>query len=144
VIPARVSIVTIGARDVEALSAFYERLGWKLAAAADDGFRAFETGGSVLTLYPVEALATLANLDPPTDPGYRGITLAVNVEHGALVDEAIRTARSAGATILAEPEDQEWGGRTATFADPESNVWEIAWMPGSSFDERGALVLPPS
>ncbi|HJP65685.1 MAG TPA: VOC family protein [Actinomycetota bacterium] len=143
-IPARLSIVTIGARDVEALGAFYERLGWKLAAQADDGFRAFETGGGVLTLYPVEALARLANLDPPTGAGYRGITLAINVEEGSLVDESIDTAREAGATILAEPEDQEWGGRTATFADPEGNVWEIAWMPGSSFDDRGALILPPS
>ena len=141
-IPARISIVTIGARDVDALATFYERLGWTVAASADDGFRAFATGGGVLTLYPLEALAQLANLDPPADAGYRGVTLAVNVEQGPLVDEAIQTARDAGATILAEPEDQDWGGRTGTFADPEGNVWEVAWMPGSSFDERGALILP--
>jgi catechol 2,3-dioxygenase-like lactoylglutathione lyase family enzyme len=142
VIPARLSIVTLGARDVDMLAAFYQRLGWNVAASADDGFHAFATGGGVLTLYPLEALARLANLDPPAVEGYRGVTLAVNVEEGRQVDEAIQTAREAGATILAEPEDQDWGGRTGTFADPEGNVWEVAWMPGSSFDERGALVLP--
>jgi predicted lactoylglutathione lyase len=142
VIPARLSIVTLGARDVDALAAFYQRLGWSLAASADDGFHAFATGGGVLTLYPLKALAKLANVDPPADQGYRGVTLAVNVEERALVDEAIQTARHAGAAILAEPEDQDWGGRSGTFADPEGNVWEVAWMPGSSFDERGALILP--
>ena len=141
-IPARLSIVTLGARDVDALAVFYQRLGWTVAGAADDGFRAFATGGGVLTLYPLDALAKLANVDPPAGQGYRGITLAVNVEDRALVDEAIQTAREAGATILAEPEDQAWGGRTGTFADPEGNVWEVAWMPGSSFDERGGLILP--
>jgi uncharacterized protein len=143
VIPARLSIVTLGARDVQALAVFYQRLGWELAASADDGFHAFATGGGVLTLYPLEALARLANLDVPADEaGYRGVTLAVNVEENGMVDDAIQTARDAGATILAEPEDQDWGGRTGTFADPEGNVWEVAWMPGSSFDDRGALVLP--
>ena len=141
-IPARLSIVTIGARDVAALAAFYEGLGWTVAASADDGFHAFATRGGVLTLYPLEALAKLANLEPPREQGYRGVTMAINVEEGRKVDEAIQTAREAGATILAEPEDQDWGGRSATFADPEGNVWEVTWMPGSSFDERGALVLP--
>jgi hypothetical protein len=32
------------------------------------------------------------------------------------------------------------GGKTAYFADPENNLWEIAWNPDSTFDERGALL----
>ena len=50
--------------------------------------------------------------------------------------------REAGAQVLAEPTDRDWGGRSAYFADPEGNAWEVAWVPGSTFDERGALIWP--
>jgi predicted enzyme related to lactoylglutathione lyase len=50
--------------------------------------------------------------------------------------------RAAGGSIVKEPIDAVWGGRSAYFADPEGNLWEVAWMPGSSFDERGGLILP--
>jgi uncharacterized protein len=142
VIPARLSIVTIGARDVKALADFYRRLGWKVAIAADDGFHAFETGGAVFTLWPLESLAAEARLQPDPPGGFRGVTLAINVEEAPMVDAAIDAARSAGATVLKEAEDASFGGRTGIFADPEGNAWEVAWMPGSSFDERGALILP--
>jgi predicted enzyme related to lactoylglutathione lyase len=36
-------------------------------------------------------------------------------------DSAVERLRAAGATILAEPEDQPWGERMARVADPESN-----------------------
>jgi uncharacterized glyoxalase superfamily protein PhnB len=72
--------------------------------------------------------------------GFSGITLACNVESGEQVDEAYAAAIAAGATPVAEPVAREWGGRSAYFADPEGNRWEIAWAPGAVFDERGALV----
>jgi catechol 2,3-dioxygenase-like lactoylglutathione lyase family enzyme len=141
-IPARLSIVTIGARDVETLADFYRRLGWKAAIVADDGFHAFETGGAVFTLWPLESLAKEAGLQPDPLGGFRGVTLAINVEEAPMVDAAMDAARSAGATILKEAENASFGGRTGIFADPEGNAWEVAWMPGSSFGEQGALVLP--
>ena len=141
-IPARISIVTIGARDVIALGAFYRRLGWTEVMKADDGFTAYETAGAILTLYPLNSLASDANVEPARDQGFRGITLAINVEGPDDVDRSIEDARDAGADILTEPETATWGGRSAYFADPEGNVWEVAWMPGSSFDERGGLILP--
>jgi hypothetical protein len=58
------------------------------------------------------------------------------------VDQAVEAARSAGATILKEPVDAEWGGRSGYFADPEGNAWEVAWLPGASFDDRGGLIPP--
>jgi catechol 2,3-dioxygenase-like lactoylglutathione lyase family enzyme len=122
---------------------FFARLGWREAIAAED-FSAFSTGGAVLGLYDLEQLCADAAVPLPTaDPGaFRGVTIAVNVEAGPEVDEALRSAQEAGATILREARDAPWGGRTGYFADPEGNVWEVAWMPGSSFDQRGALVLP--
>lgn len=70
------------------------------------------------------------------------MTLALNVEEKGRVDEVVGTVRAAGGRIVKEPIDADWGGRSAYFSDPEGNLWEVAWMPGSSFDERGGLILP--
>ena len=39
-------------------------------------------------------------------------------------------ALAAGASVLHEPEDQDYGGRTATVRDPEGNVWSMGTYPG--------------
>jgi uncharacterized protein len=140
VIPARLSVITLGVRDLELVRRFYEALGWRSHTAGDD-FARFETGGAVLTLYSLGLLAEEASRPLPAE-GFRGVTLAVNVEREELVDQAIESARAAGAEILAEPVTREWGGRSAYFADPEGNVWEVAWLPGAAFDERGSLIWP--
>ncbi len=139
-IPARLSVVTIGARDPAALAAFYERLGWK-REFSDDDFAIFLLGGAKLCIYRLELLAAEAGREPPADPdAFRGVSLSVNVAEREQVDTALEAARDAGATVAAEPVDREWGGRSAYFADPEGNAWEIAWVPGSAFDERDGLI----
>ena len=111
---------------------------------SSEGFAAFKTGGAVLALFPLDDLARDANTAaPPAESGgFKGVTLALNVEEKAQVDEVIAEVRAAGGRIAKEPIDADWGGRSAYFSDPEGNLWEVAWMPGSSFDERGGLVLP--
>jgi catechol 2,3-dioxygenase-like lactoylglutathione lyase family enzyme len=142
VIPSRLSVVTIGARDVAALRAFYERLGWTTNTDPGD-FASFPLGGAVLCLFELPKLAEEAGgADPPTPVPFKGITLSINVDERAHVDTALAAAREAGATILAEPVDRDWGGASAYFADPEANTWEIAWLPNARFDERGALIWP--
>jgi len=90
----------------------------------------------------VESLAELSGAGKTDKGEWSGVTLSVNVEERELVDSAIEAARSAGADIVVEPADAEFGGRTGCFADPEGNRFEVAWMPGSSFDARGALIVP--
>lgn len=141
-IPARLSVACLGARDVAALRAFYQRLGWNTNSPEGD-FAAFPLGGAVLCLFDAAKLAEEAGGAAPPEPtAFKGFSLACNVDRKQQVDEAIAAARDAGATVLAQPTDREWGGRSAYFADPEGNAWEIAWVPGSSFDDSGALVWP--
>ncbi len=141
-IPARISIVTLGVRDLASMRAFYGGLGWE-EGISTEGFAAFKTGGAVLALFPLEELARDANsVVPPGEGGFRGVTLALNVEEKERVDEVVGTVRAVGGRIVKEPIDADWGGRSAYFSDPEGNLWEVAWMPGSSFDERGGLILP--
>jgi catechol 2,3-dioxygenase-like lactoylglutathione lyase family enzyme len=141
-IPHRLSVVTLGAHDVAALRAFYERLGWESHTPPGD-FAAFPLGGAVFTLYEAPTLAEEAGgRTPPPREGFRGVTLAINVDERDDVDAVIRRAVEAGATVVAEPVTRDWGGRSGYFADPEGNVWEVAWLPDATFDERGALIWP--
>ena len=50
------------------------------------------------------------------------VLLAAGVED---VDAAYEALKAKGVTFLRPPTDQPWGLRTAYFADPEGNLWEI-------------------
>jgi catechol 2,3-dioxygenase-like lactoylglutathione lyase family enzyme len=140
-IPSRLSVVTLGARDVGALRSFYRSLGWPELPASDDAWSAFLLGGVLLALYPLKELAAEA-APGRSEPagGWSGVTLACNVDGREEVDTAFAAAVAAGATVVAEPTDRSWGGRSAYVADPEGNRWEIASAGTAVFDERGALV----
>ena len=55
-VPARITVITLGAHDLPALRSFYAALGWQLTIEGDD-FCAFSTRGAVLTLFPRASLA---------------------------------------------------------------------------------------
>jgi uncharacterized protein len=130
-IPARINVITLGAHDLPELRDFYVRLGWDLAVEGDD-FCAFAMRGAVLTIYPRSELAADGHTtQAPPNEGV-GITIAVNVDEREQVDAAIEAVKAAGAHVLKEPEDAFWGGRSAYWADPENNVWEIAWAPADN------------
>jgi catechol 2,3-dioxygenase-like lactoylglutathione lyase family enzyme len=139
-IPARLSVVTLGIRDMATMRSFYRSLGWSENPASDDGFAAFLLGGVLLGLYPLPELAAEAAPGLPEPSGWSGITLACNVDSRDQVDAVFGAFVAAGATTVTEPTDRSWGGRSAYVGDPEGNRWEIAWAPMAVFDDRGALV----
>ncbi|QJC54498.1 glyoxalase [Paenibacillus albicereus] len=140
-IPQRVSLITLGAYELPKLRRFYRSLGWEELPVSSDAYAVFRTAGVLLSLYPAAELARDAGIQLPEQPGaYRPVTLAVNVDRREEVDAALQAVRQAGAEVLREPCDAVWGGRIAYFADPERNVWEIAWNPTAVFDERGGMI----
>jgi len=142
-IPARLNVVTLVTGDVLAQRAFYESLGWRPAMPPRPDFARFTLGGAHLTIWTeeeagpevAEPLRALGN-------DFRRFALAVAVERKDQVDAAIDGARRAGARIVTEPEDKVWGGRSGNFADPEGNVWEVVFIPGTRLDEGGMLAWP--
>jgi uncharacterized protein len=141
-IPARLNILTLGVRNLPKVRSFYEALGWESRSEGDE-FARFRIGGATLALFSLNLLAREANMQPSEGTGtFPGFTCAVLVEEEAMVDEAIETVYEAGGRVLAEPVAREWGGRSGYFADPEGNVWELAWMPGVTFDDRGGHIWP--
>ena len=131
-IPPRISVVTLGARDLAVLRGFYGGLGWRLVVDLED-FAAFEMRGAVLALYPLDMLAADAAVPAAASAeGMRGFALAINVDRLEEVDRTIEEVRRAGGTVTKEPVQAEWGGCSAYFADPEGNFWEVAWVPPES------------
>jgi hypothetical protein len=136
----RLSFVTLGARDIKKLGDFYKGLGWKVAFEAPDGFVSFRLGGAILALWPLDQLAAEAapNVEPPSG-GWRGVTLASNVDAKDDVDTTFAAWVDAGATPITRPWDTDWGGRTSYVADPEGNRWEIAWNDAVRFTADGGV-----
>lgn len=139
-IPPRLSIVTLGVRDVRLARDFYRSLGWQEASTSGEPWACFRTAGALLALYPVDDLAVDAAAPAARSAAlFGGFTLAVMVETPELVDRTLEAARAGGAAIVKEPADA-FGGRSGYFADPEGNRWEVAWLPSARFDERGVLL----
>ncbi|WP_244513318.1 VOC family protein [Oceanobacillus limi] len=137
----RVSLITIGCFDLPLLRKFYNDLGWEETDHGYVDYAVFKTAGVLLSLYPVEKLATDSGLEVQHSKNvFKGVTFAINVDKPEQVDLTIEQVKNVGGTILSEPSDAFWGGRTASFADPENNLWEVAYNPDSTFDERGAML----
>jgi len=133
-----VSIVTLGVRDLALSSDFYRSLGFEMSTKSSEDIVWFRTGGTVLGLYPWDALADDVGV-PPHSSGFRGVTLAMNMVSKEAVEHMIEKARTTGATIVKEPQDVFWGGYSSYFQDPDGHLWEVAWNPFTPVDEMGNL-----
>ena len=123
------NVITLGAHDLRTLRDFYLRLGWPQVVDQDD-FAAFELGGAVLALFPVDKLAADGRSEPERGRGGIRFTIGVVVDRPAEVDAIARLVRESGGRVTKEPVDAEFfEGRSAYVADPEGNYWEIAWAP---------------
>jgi uncharacterized protein len=139
-IPARLSIVTLGVRDMDVLRSFYRRLGWPELPIGDNSWTGFLLGGVLLSLFPLSDLTAEAAPDSSAPTGWSGVTFACTVGTRDEVDSAFDAAVTAGATPVGAATDRSWGGRSAFIADPEGNRWEITWSPRATYDARGALL----
>jgi hypothetical protein len=141
-VPARLSMVTLMVKDIGKQRAFYRALGWEEQEGSNDEHAMFKTVGGALAIFPWTDALEYNNLSADTPfPQVSAIGLATNLNTKEEVDAAFETVRAAGARIIKEPQDVYWGGYTGLFADPEGNIWEIAYNPYSVFDERGALIV---
>ena len=142
-VPAAISLVTLGVRDVEASTRFYTALGFPLSSASVPGeVSFFRTAGGLLALWGADDLAADAGVEPRPPGISSGVALAINVESRDAVDAALADAADAGAQILKEPRETDWGGYQGYFADPDGHAWEVAHNPFWPLDERGLPQLP--
>jgi len=133
----RITLVTLAAADVAALTAFYKRLGWETEAEMEL-VSFFDLGGWKFGIYDRSAMAA----DLGRDAGSLGVgamSLAQNFPDKEAVDAAYVAATAAGGTVCKRPEDVAWGGYSGTWADPEGHIWDYAWNPFWTLDADGRL-----
>jgi uncharacterized protein len=137
----RVSLCTLGVRDLARARAFYEALGWRTGAAAGDDVAFFQAGGMVLALWDRAKLAQDSGVQDAG--GWGGVTLAHNVRSPEEVDRTIAQAEAAGARIARHGAATFWGGYSGVFLDPDGHPWEVAHNPHWGLREDGSVELNP-
>jgi predicted lactoylglutathione lyase len=139
--PQRVTLITLGVKDLTRSKEFYENIGWRAHRRSQESIIFFQMNGLVLGLFKLKVLA-----DDQGRPGVKlgtgAMTLAINYETIEEVDQAYAAATDAGAKVLKKPEDVFWGGYSGYYADPDDHVWEIANNPFWPLNDGGSLTLP--
>ena len=139
-----VSLVTLGASDLERAVAFYrDCLGWPKSGVGGDEVAFFKTGGVVIALFPRASFAADAGVDVEDlkDGEFSRFSLAHNVAEEEQVDSVLAEAAEAGATIIKEAQEIFFG-RHGFFADPDGYLWEVAWNPSFPMRADGSIELP--
>jgi uncharacterized protein len=125
----KVTIITLGVSDLTRSRDFYEKkFGWTPASPSNDDIVFFQLNGILLSIFPAHSLAEDAGVSPD-GTGFRKFSLAHNVGSEKEVDELINTLKSKGVKIVKRPQKVYWGGYSSYVADPDGNLWEIAFNP---------------
>jgi catechol 2,3-dioxygenase-like lactoylglutathione lyase family enzyme len=124
----RISMITLGVRDLGVSVRFYEQgLGFpRMHSSPEVAF--FTLNGTWLGLYGRDELAADAAVSPEGH-GFESFALAHNVGSESEVDEVVRQAVDAGATLVKTPQKVFWGGYSGYFKDPDGHLWEVAYNP---------------
>jgi uncharacterized protein len=130
VVPAHLSVVTLGVADVAAATVFYTSLGWAVLPDSSEQITFFQLGAVVLGLFGRDALAHDAQVSAEGF-GFRGVTLAINLASPPLVDAAVAHWQAVGGSLVTAPQTVFWGGYSGYVADPDGHLWEIAYNPHS-------------
>ena len=133
----RLTLVTLGVRDLVRARRFYEAIGWETGAGPDDDVVFFRQDGLVLALWSRESLAEDSTVED--SGGWGGVTLAHNARSPEDVDAVLAKAEAAGATIGRPGTKTFWGGYAGIFIDPEGHPWEVAHNPHWKLADDGSI-----
>jgi catechol 2,3-dioxygenase-like lactoylglutathione lyase family enzyme len=122
--PKSVGAITLFVDDLERSRVFYRNVFGLPVAYEDGSSTVFGFENTIINLLKVPAARDL--IEPGTvasrEAGSRfQLTIWVDDADAVCADLDAR-----GVVLLNGPVDREWGKRTASFADPDGNIWEIA------------------
>ena len=140
----RFTVITLGVSDMRASIAFYEALGFaRKFRETGETVAFFDTGGTVIGLFPWDQLAADVTLpDQPRPKAFRGVTLAWNCGSVEEVDEVLDFAISQGASLLKPAHQTDYGGYSGYFGDPDNHPWEVVVAPGIEVGGDRRVHLP--
>lgn len=137
----QIGIITLGVEDLDRSLAFYrDGLGLPTKGITGDNFEGDEEhpagavvmfhleGGLVIALYPRSELAKDArqSMGVPSSTEFSIGYFAASRDE---VDQLLKQAESAGATITDAPHERPWGIYSGYFKDLDDHLWEVIWNP---------------
>jgi catechol 2,3-dioxygenase-like lactoylglutathione lyase family enzyme len=140
----RMSIITIGTDNLQAMRQFYvEKFGWQPVAENKD-IIFFKLNGFLLGLFGRKEMATFNNTSPEGS-GFRPYNLAYMVNTKEEVEQIYADLKAKGVTIVQEPKvPPVLGGYYFLFKDVEGNIWEVAYNPYIPIGEDGNVITHKS
>jgi lactoylglutathione lyase len=121
---SEIEVITLFVEDLSATKTFYTEVFGLEVVYQDDESAVVKLNNLMINLLDVSeahgliAPATVAG----AGTGARAL-LTINVK---VADAVAAELEQHGVKLINGPVDQPWGRRTAAFADPAGNVWEIA------------------
>jgi catechol 2,3-dioxygenase-like lactoylglutathione lyase family enzyme len=126
---AEVTAITLVVADLEVSKAFYAAAFGAPLIFEDSSSAVFGFGATMVNLLHRSAADELLSPAPVGSSGDPArIVLTVPVPD---TDAASATLTALGVTLINGPTTRPWGPRTASFADPDGHVWEIACTPAA-------------
>jgi catechol 2,3-dioxygenase-like lactoylglutathione lyase family enzyme len=119
-----VEVVTLFVEDLESAGHFYTGVFGLPVVAQDDQSILLELGRIMLNLLRLDGAPELVR--PAAVAGHDVGARALFTIRVADVDAVCSELERHGVQLLNGPVDRPWGRRTAAFADPAGNVWEVA------------------
>jgi catechol 2,3-dioxygenase-like lactoylglutathione lyase family enzyme len=116
--------ITLFAEDLAATSAFYRDALGLQSIYEDANSTVFDFGNTVVNVLDASEAPELVEpaVVAPPDAGARQL-LSIWVDD---VDAVCAELTRRGVELVNGPVDRPWGKRTASFADPAGNLWEVA------------------
>ena len=125
----RLTFISLGVKDLNNSIDFYEnKFGWKRSELSNKELILYQLNGIYLALYSRNELAKDASVDS-VGSGFKGFSISYNARSEKDVDDLIKGLRDKGVKIVKEPQKVFWGGYSSYIADPDGNLWEIAYNP---------------
>jgi lactoylglutathione lyase len=117
-------VISLFVEDLPAADAFYRKVFAHEIIHGDDVCSIMKIGNIVINLLRIENAPTLVEPGKVAGPAAGARALyTVNVKDA---DAVCAELTALGVPLINGPMDRPWGRRTAAFADPAGNVWEVA------------------
>jgi len=119
----RLDVLTLFVEDLPSAREFYTGVFGLEVIWEDENSAVVKLADLLVNLLEVSQAPMLVEPVPVAPPGGSRALLTIEVED---VDAVVAQLAEHGVRLLNGPIDRPWGRRTAAFADPAGNTWEVA------------------
>jgi catechol 2,3-dioxygenase-like lactoylglutathione lyase family enzyme len=120
---SKLDVITLFVEDLPESKTFYTEVFGLEVIWEDDASAVVKMSNLIINLLRVSNAPTLIEPAAVAAPGGSRALLTIEVDDANAVCAELEAH---GVKLLNGPVDRPWGRRTAAFADPAGNTWEIA------------------